>query len=92
MDGTSVLKGWRRRVAIVAVAGLSGGGLLVLEHVGTGGAAPGAPNCHKTKTCPTTTTTIGGTTTTTIGTTTTTKAPRPCNKNGKPPGCNPSGV
>jgi len=27
-----------RRVAVVTVAGLSGGGLLVLEHVGTGGA------------------------------------------------------
>jgi hypothetical protein len=26
-----------RRVAIVTVAGLSGGGLLVFEHVGTGG-------------------------------------------------------
>jgi hypothetical protein len=38
MDGTSrVSKQWLRRVAVVTVAGLSGGGLLVLEH-GTGGA------------------------------------------------------
>jgi len=90
MDGISrVSKRWVRRVAVVTVVGLSGGGLLVLEHVGTGGAAPGS-NCHKTHTCPTTTTTVGGTTTTIGGTTTTTKPPKPCHP--KPHHPCPSGV
>jgi hypothetical protein len=39
MDGTSRVSKWMlRRVAIVTAVGLAGGGLLVLEHVGTGGA------------------------------------------------------
>jgi hypothetical protein len=44
MAGTSrVWKGMYRRVAIVTTVALAGGGLLVLEHVGTG-AATGKPS------------------------------------------------
>src|SRR5258706_682398 len=56
MAGTSrVWKGMLRRVAIVTTVALAGGGLLVLEHVGTG-AATGKPsqesNARHTTTTP----------------------------------------
>jgi hypothetical protein len=63
------------------VAGLSGGGLLVLEHVGTGGATgqPSQPSTGISAPDPQVKPTS-------------TKPPKLCNKKGKPPGCISSGV